>query len=357
MAFTWQQKLHDPLTQSAAGTFGTRPSGESVPVGAKDADRDAANLTASAFWTLLEGDAELRGQCADRKEFDQVFRAWQASVPGYRGGPGAVLYSLTRFHGKAKGVRDGRIEWAAPRAVPAPPPYGDEAGAPDVRPSYWTCPGCSANVFASKIVCFRCRTPKPGCGGPGQPPAAGGGPDSRTEQTRACLACQRPLPRRCYSKNQWGEVHGHVKSGNGACHCKSCGGRCLECQGVSARVYGESAIPNRRASGTPYWEQGASGATVARGAAGQAASRATASAGPPAPIVPAKDKQSWMELDEGEQRAATIIGYDNVAWDAGVDVCPTRWCELAGVQRRAATALGSSEAFEPTRQPVVLLSP
>lgn len=31
----------------------------------------------------------------------------------------------------------------------------------DVRPGDWTCPNCSANVFASKNTCFRCHTPKP----------------------------------------------------------------------------------------------------------------------------------------------------------------------------------------------------
>ena len=32
----------------------------------------------------------------------------------------------------------------------------------DVRPGDWTCPSCGANVFASKLACFRCSTPKPG---------------------------------------------------------------------------------------------------------------------------------------------------------------------------------------------------
>ena len=26
----------------------------------------------------------------------------------------------------------------------------------------WTCPTCSQVVFASKVACFRCHTPKPG---------------------------------------------------------------------------------------------------------------------------------------------------------------------------------------------------
>jgi hypothetical protein len=30
-------------------------------------------------------------------------------------------------------------------------------GGGDVRPGDWTCPTCSANVFASKSECFKCR--------------------------------------------------------------------------------------------------------------------------------------------------------------------------------------------------------
>jgi len=38
---------------------------------------------------------------------------------------------------------------------------GGGGGMSDVRPGDWTCPGCGANVFASKMNCFRCQTPKP----------------------------------------------------------------------------------------------------------------------------------------------------------------------------------------------------
>ena len=37
----------------------------------------------------------------------------------------------------------------------------------DVRPGDWTCPGCQANVFASKSQCYRCGEGKPGGGGGG----------------------------------------------------------------------------------------------------------------------------------------------------------------------------------------------
>lgn len=29
------------------------------------------------------------------------------------------------------------------------------------RPGDWTCPNCMSNVFSSKVECFKCRTPKP----------------------------------------------------------------------------------------------------------------------------------------------------------------------------------------------------
>ncbi len=40
------------------------------------------------------------------------------------------------------------------------------AGAVAMREGDWTCPVCSALVFASKTECFKCRTPKPA----GMPP-------------------------------------------------------------------------------------------------------------------------------------------------------------------------------------------
>jgi len=38
---------------------------------------------------------------------------------------------------------------------------GGYGGGGDSRPGDWTCPSCSANVFASKNSCFRCNTPRP----------------------------------------------------------------------------------------------------------------------------------------------------------------------------------------------------
>ena len=45
----------------------------------------------------------------------------------------------------------------------------------DVRPGDWTCPGCQANVFASKSQCYRCGEGKPGGGGGGGGGYGGGG--------------------------------------------------------------------------------------------------------------------------------------------------------------------------------------
>ena len=42
-----------------------------------------------------------------------------------------------------------------------PPMGGGGGGGAEVRPGDWTCPGCGANVFASKSSCFKCATPRP----------------------------------------------------------------------------------------------------------------------------------------------------------------------------------------------------
>eukprot|EP00966_Prymnesium_polylepis_P094698 2192212-Prymnesium_polylepis.1 len=39
---------------------------------------------------------------------------------------------------------------------------GGGGGDLNVRPGDWTCDNCGAHVFASKLACFRCHTPKPG---------------------------------------------------------------------------------------------------------------------------------------------------------------------------------------------------
>ena len=41
------------------------------------------------------------------------------------------------------------------------PMGGGGGGGGDIRPGDWTCPGCGANVFASKSSCFKCATPRP----------------------------------------------------------------------------------------------------------------------------------------------------------------------------------------------------
>ena len=99
------------------------------------------------------------------------------------------------------------------------------------RPGDWMCPGCGANVFASKNECFKCQHPKPvqgynnmgsgkggsmgggmgggmsgGVGG-GMGGGMGGGPDVRPGDWRCpscganvfaskteCFRCQTPKP-------------------------------------------------------------------------------------------------------------------------------------------------------------------
>ncbi|CAE8696501.1 unnamed protein product, partial [Polarella glacialis] len=42
---------------------------------------------------------------------------------------------------------------------------GSGGGGGDVRPGDWACGKCGANIFASKVECFKCGTPKEGGGG------------------------------------------------------------------------------------------------------------------------------------------------------------------------------------------------
>ena len=52
---------------------------------------------------------------------------------------------------------------------------GGDRPPPNVRPGDWTCPSCNANVFASKMECFRCQAPKPAGAGGGRFGGGGGG--------------------------------------------------------------------------------------------------------------------------------------------------------------------------------------
>jgi rubrerythrin len=52
---------------------------------------------------------------------------------------------------------------------------GKGGGSFERKPGDWTCPSCSANVFASKDKCFKCGTAKPG-GGSGGKGSGGGKP-------------------------------------------------------------------------------------------------------------------------------------------------------------------------------------
>ena len=54
-----------------------------------------------------------------------------------------------------------------PRGDPAHPDGARGGGAGGERPGDWTCPACGANVFASKMNCFKCNEPKPRGGGGG----------------------------------------------------------------------------------------------------------------------------------------------------------------------------------------------
>ena len=57
--------------------------------------------------------------------------------------------------------------------------YGPFSGGPPRREGDWTCPTCSANVFASRSECFRCHTPKPGGAAVVRAPSGGRGYGSK----------------------------------------------------------------------------------------------------------------------------------------------------------------------------------
>ena len=85
------------------------------------------------------------------------------SGPGFTviGGGGAKSAAALRTQGQRAGGGDGGRGGRGGRD------WGDS----DARDGDWTCPGCSANVFASKSECFKCGTRKPwgaaedsGCG-------------------------------------------------------------------------------------------------------------------------------------------------------------------------------------------------
>jgi len=112
---------------------------------------------------------------------------------------------------------------AEPGGLPAPSgglaPNGGMNGAPhsERRPGDWTCPNpsCQANVFASRLACFRCNSPRPqhlsmayaGGAAGGLAPAGGGRGEVRpgdwtcpscgvnVYSTRhACFRCHTPKP-------------------------------------------------------------------------------------------------------------------------------------------------------------------
>ena len=67
---------------------------------------------------------------------------------------------------------DGEMTWfavAPPEAEPREKGHDALPWGPDnnlgKRKGDWSCPNCGANVFASKMECYRCSTPRPGGGG------------------------------------------------------------------------------------------------------------------------------------------------------------------------------------------------
>ena len=57
-------------------------------------------------------------------------------------------------------------------------PRSERSGSDSGRPGDWTCPQCSANVFASKSACFKCGATKDSGRGGGRSGGGGGKYDS-----------------------------------------------------------------------------------------------------------------------------------------------------------------------------------
>jgi hypothetical protein len=74
-------------------------------------------------------------------------------------------YSRASFRNRKIRAQDSKHQAHAPEPEAAPAPlhaHADEdASGNMVRAGDWVCPSCQAVVFASKLACLRCATPKP----------------------------------------------------------------------------------------------------------------------------------------------------------------------------------------------------
>jgi len=95
------------------------------------------------------------------------FGGWSGGGGGFRGG-GAAFQS-GGYGGGGFGVCGG---YGNSQMGGAMKPLG---GGGDIRPGDWTCPNCGANCYASKEICYRCRTAKPADAYNAAPAGGGGG--------------------------------------------------------------------------------------------------------------------------------------------------------------------------------------
>lgn len=116
--------------------------------------------------------------------------------------------------------------------------YGQRV--PEKRPGDWTCPSCGANVFASKIACYQCRTPRPESAGPVRPPPKvarrpGDWTCPKCEATcfaskNVCFRCQMPRPNHLRGMME----HENMRPGDWTCpscrsHCYASRTSCFRC--------------------------------------------------------------------------------------------------------------------------------
>eukprot|EP00960_Hanusia_phi_P047587 758473-Hanusia_phi.AAC.6 len=153
------------------------PETSTVPAGFSRRSRSPASPRGDEGDAGRNGD-EAKEDTSKRDNEDERRLERRSDVPSSGGGYLANQTSLPP--GKFAG------DWACPRCfatvfaskrecykcrTPRPVESGGGGAPPDhpgpgssfqvPRPGDWQCPGCGSNVFASKMICYKCRTPKP----------------------------------------------------------------------------------------------------------------------------------------------------------------------------------------------------
>jgi hypothetical protein len=166
------QMLTDAGTSAAAGGC---PHWESLVNGT------LAPCLGLSSWSL--GPVDRKAVASQRKDNEgggvcggkaKTMREKKETGEGQGGGGGNGARGGARGSGKAGGEQGGR----GGRGTGSGEQGDGGGGGKPAQPGDWTCPGCSANVFASKSSCYKCNAPKPAGAGM----MAGGGMGGGGEQ-------------------------------------------------------------------------------------------------------------------------------------------------------------------------------